>query len=248
MKQILAATALAGAMMASGCATKKYVQNTTAPIQTKVDQVADTTTKHGTAIDENKTQIGQVREQSESGISAAKERAMTAENRANEAMTKATQAGDAATQARSIADKNTQDLTNLNQAVNGLDDFKLQAEVSVPFGFNKWQLTKESKDQLDNLVADKNKFKRYYIAIEGFTDKTGTAEYNASLSRKRADAVVQYLVANHDIPIYRIHMVGLGEQKPADEGKTRASRAKNRRVEVRIFSAGQGSTVSQLSK
>jgi outer membrane protein OmpA-like peptidoglycan-associated protein len=57
---------------------------------------------------------------------------------------------------------------------------------------------------------------------------------------------VQYLVTKHDIPIYRIHMIGLGSDKPAVEGHTRADRAKNRRVEVRIYSADQGATVSQL--
>jgi len=49
---------------------------------------------------------------------------------------------------------------------------------------------------------------------------------NAALSRRRADAVVEYLVAQHDIPIYRIHMVGLGEQKPLEDARNRAANAK----------------------
>jgi outer membrane protein OmpA-like peptidoglycan-associated protein len=88
--------------------------------------------------------------------------------------------------------------------------------------------------------------KRYFVAVQGFTDQVGSSDYNAALSRRRADAVVQYLVAQHEVPIYRVHMIGLGEQKPADEGKNRASRAKNRRVEVRIFSADSATaTLSQ---
>jgi peptidoglycan-associated lipoprotein len=59
------------------------------------------------------------------------------------------------------------------------------------------------------------------------------------LSRRRANSVAEYLVAKHDIPIYRIHMIGLGEEKPVDEGHDRAARAKNRRVEVKVFSADQ---------
>ena len=51
--------------------------------------------------------------------------------------------------------------------------------------------------------------------------------------------MVNYLVAKHDIPIYRIHMIGLGKEKPADEGRGRDARAKNRRVEVKVFSADQ---------
>jgi outer membrane protein OmpA-like peptidoglycan-associated protein len=73
--------------------------------------------------------------------------------------------------------------------------------------------------------------------VEGFTDSTGDKAYNEALSRKRADAVVTYLVSKHDVPIYRIHMIGLGEDKPVDEGKDRAARAKNRRVEVKVFTA-----------
>ena len=50
---------------------------------------------------------------------------------------------------------------------------------------------------------------------------------------------MEYLVAKHDIPIYRIHMIGLGEEKPVEEARNRAARAKNRRVEVKVFSADQ---------
>jgi hypothetical protein len=51
--------------------------------------------------------------------------------------------------------------------------------------------------------------------------------------------VVEYLVAKHDIPIYRIHMIGLGQQRPVDDARTREARAKNRRVEVKVFNADQ---------
>ena len=51
--------------------------------------------------------------------------------------------------------------------------------------------------------------------------------------------MVEYLVAKHDIPIYRIHMIGLGEEKPVDDARSSAARAKNRRVEVKVFSADQ---------
>jgi hypothetical protein len=106
-------------------------------------------------------------------------------------------------------------------------------------------LSADAKKQLDDLVAQHKDMKRYFVAVEGYTDRTGSAQYNAELSRKRADAVVNYLVAKHDIPIYRIHMIGLGKEKPADEGRGRAARAKNRRVEVKIFSADQTMASSQ---
>ena len=75
------------------------------------------------------------------------------------------------------------------------------------------------------------------MTVEGYTDSTGDKAYNEALSRKRADAVVNYLVAKQNVPIYRIHMIGLGEDKPVDEAKNRAARAKNRRVEVKVLTA-----------
>jgi len=95
------------------------------------------------------------------------------------------------------------------------------------------------------MVSSASSNKRYFIAVEGFTDKVGSREYNENLSRRRANSVTEYLVAKHDIPIYRIHMIGLGEEKPVDEGHNRAARAKNRRVEIKIFSADESYTSAQ---
>jgi outer membrane protein OmpA-like peptidoglycan-associated protein len=230
---------LAGALVGTGCATKKYVRNTTAPIQAKVDQVGEQTTKQGQAIEESKNQIKQVDEQAQSGINAAKERAMTAENRANEAMTAANQAGQAAQKNTEAVTHLRGDLQNVQSAVANLDDYKLQTEVTVPFKFDRYNLSDDAKHQLDQLASESSKDKRFFIAVEGYTDQIGTKQYNEALSRRRADAVVQYLVAQHNIAIYRIHMIGLGEQKPVEEARTRAAREKNRRVEVKLFSADQ---------
>lgn len=248
MKQIVAATSvLALSFLAGGCATKKYVRNTTAPVQARVEQVGETTVKQGQAIDENRNKIQDVDQRAEAGISAAKERAMTAENKANEANTAAGNAMQKANQATEIASKATEEISSLRGVVANLDDYKLQAEASVPFKFNQAKLSDEAKADLDKLVADKGRFKRFFIAVEGYTDKTGSAEYNAQLSKRRADAVVNYLVTKHDIPIYRVHMVGLGSQKPAAEGRGREVNAKNRRVEVKIFSADQASMAMNAS-
>jgi len=228
---------LGGALLAGGCATKKYVQQTEAPIQTKVDQVADQANKQGSDIDAAKKDI----ERHETGINAAKERAMTAENKADEAKTAADKADQDAMQAQNTSTENTQAISALHDSVNtalgDLDDYKLQAETAVLFAFGKDALTPEAKEQLDQFVNEHKDAKRYYIAIEGFTDKTGPAAYNDELSRRRAEHVTAYLITKHDIPVFRIQDVGLGKEKPADEGHNRAARAKNRRVEVRLFTA-----------
>jgi len=226
-------------MIATGCATKKYVRETTAPVQAKVDQVGEQTTKQGQAIEEARAQIKQVDESAQSGISGAKERAMTAENRANEAMKSAETANQGVQQNTQAISGVRSDLQNVKSAVANLDDYKMQTEVAVPFAFDRYSLSDDAMQQLDQLAASASKAKRFFIAVEGFTDQVGPTQYNQALSRRRADAVVQYLVAKHNIPIYRIHMIGLGEQKPVEEARTREARAKNRRVEVRLFSADE---------
>jgi outer membrane protein OmpA-like peptidoglycan-associated protein len=237
--QLALSIVLSGAMLAGGCATKKYVRNTAAPIQAKVDQVGEQTNRNTSGLEDSRKEIKAVDERAESGISAAKERAMTADNHAGEAMNKANEAGTAAADARARADKASADIASLRNVVSNIDDYKLAGETTVNFDFNKDKLNASGKEALDKLAADKGSLKRFVVAVEGYTDKTGTADYNSALSQRRANSVVNYLVTQHNIPLYRIYMVGLGSQKPADEGKGREARSKNRRVEVKFFSADQ---------
>ncbi len=85
---------------------------------------------------------------------------------------------------------------------------------------------------------------RYVVEVEGFTDKTGPREYNLALSRRRADAVVRYLV-DKGVPLRRIHMIGLGAtMAPMTDGNAMAqntsespklTRKQQRRVIVRVY-------------
>ena len=226
----------------TGCATKKYVRNTTEPINGKVDQVSARVDQQGKELDSQKQQI----DNTTTGLSATNERAVAADQRAGDALNRADQAGQKADTANTKAetantksDRNTHDIGELRNVISNIDDYKPVKEAVVSFAFDRDILTADGKQKLDELVADKNTLKHYFVAVEGFTDKNGSAEYNAALSRRRADHVVQYLVAQHDIPIYRIHMIGLGSQKPAEDGRTREANAKNRRVEVTIYSSDQ---------
>jgi OOP family OmpA-OmpF porin len=236
---------LGSALAFSGCATKKYVAKTTTPIKGQVDQVEARVNEQGKQINSQQQQL----ENQTTGLSATNERAVAADARATDALNRADAAGKSADQANTTAqtantkaDTANSKISELSQYVSNLDDYKAMKEVAVPFAFNRDTLTKEAKQQLDELVAGKDNFKHYFIAVEGFTDLVGSPEYNAALSRRRADRVVQYLVAQQNIPIYRIHMVGLGAQKPAEEGRTRAANAKNRRVEVTIYSSDPSMT------
>ena len=238
MRVYLATTCIvAGSLLATGCATKTYVRNTTAPIQAKVDQVGTQTTQNTQQIEDTKGQLKQVDDKTQSGINAAQERGSAADQHAADADQHASDAMNQAKQATQMADANSGDLNKLRDVVANIDDYKMQTAATVPFAFDKWALTPSAKEDLDSLASGLSSDKSFVISVEGFTDSTGNRSDNDALSRKRADAVVTYLVAKHDIPIYRIHMIGLGEEKPVDEGRDHAARAKNRRVEVKVFTA-----------
>lgn len=223
---------LTGMLLLGGCATKSYVAKTVDPVKTKVDQV-------GTAQQETQKQL----EGDETKLSATSEKADSADARATDALGRADAASKKADDVRS-------DLRNeLSETVANLDDYKTAGDATVHFAFNSDKLTPEDREQLDQLVSGHTTtLKRYIIAIEGFTDRIGTPEYNLDLSRRRAQAVQTYLVAQHNIPVYRVHIVGLGKQKPVDEGKGRQALAKNRRVEVSVFSADPTVAASQKER
>ena len=226
---------MAGALLGGGCATKKYVKQQVDPVSGKLDQVATKSDQQGQTLDQTRSTLDQTRstqEKDEAALSATNERALSADNHAGEAMTRADDASRKADQAN-------QGLSQLANTVANLDDYKQVTQTTVNFKFNSDKLNSDSKMALDQMVMDQNHYKRFFIAVEGFTDKVGSADYNAALSRRRADAVVEYLVAQHNIPIYRIHMIGLGDQKPVEDARSRAANAKNRRVEVTLYSADQ---------
>jgi outer membrane protein OmpA-like peptidoglycan-associated protein len=224
-----------GALVATGCATKTYVKQQVDPVSGKLTQVAAKTDQQGQTLDQTKQSLDKTQatlEEDETKLSATNERAVSADSRAGQALSRADDASQK-------ADRANQGLDDLKNTVANLDDYKQVAETTVNFKFNSDRLDSDAKMAIDQMVMNQTQYKRFFIAVEGFTDKVGKADYNNALSRRRADSVVEYLVAQHDIPIYRIHMVGLGEQKPVEDARNRAANAKNRRVELTLFSADQ---------
>jgi len=248
---IFAILVMTGALLGAGCATKKFVRQTVDPVSGKLDQVATKSDQQGQTLDQTRQSLDQTKqsldqtrstlEKDETALSATNERALSADNHAGQAMSRADDASRKADQ----ANQGVNDVkTALANTVANLDEYKQVAETTVNFKFNSDKLNNDAKMALDQMVANQNHYKRFFIAVEGFTDKTGSADYNSVLSRRRADAVVEYLVAQHDIAIYRIHMIGLGQQKPVEDARNRAANAKNRRVEVTVFSADQSLAAS----
>jgi outer membrane protein OmpA-like peptidoglycan-associated protein len=148
---------------------------------------------------------------------------------------KAVAAGQQADQAQTLANNAVNGVTTLQNRVANLDNYRVVTETSVLFGFDKDNLTADAKTALDQLANNVPNTKGYIITVEGGTDSTGDAEYNYALSQRRADAVIQYLAAQHNVPAYKIYLIGLGKDKPVDSNRTREGRAKNRRVDIRLM-------------
>jgi len=231
MKRTVVVVLFGATLLVSGCATKNYVRNSVTPVQGKVDQVSDQTNKQGAEIAQTQQDVAR----NAQAISATDEKATAADARAGDALAKANQADQK-------ADQNSRDLGQLRETVANLDDYKVVNHATVLFGLNRATLTDDDKQQLDQIATSASDMKRYFIAVEGYTDQTGSADYNLELSKRRADSVVQYLAGQRDVDFNHIHTIGLGEQKPVDTAKGRDARAHNRRVEVKIYSADSGTT------
>jgi cytochrome c oxidase subunit II len=99
------------------------------------------------------------------------------------------------------------------------------------------KLTADSKYELDNLVNALTTYPNMVIEVAGHTDNTGDPVENKNLSARRAAAVAAYLTTR-GVSAGRLKTVGYGDSKPAAPNDTPENRAKNRRTEFTILSAG----------
>lgn len=218
---------LAASMMASaGCASKNYVKQQTTPLINKTNELDDLTAQNSKAIKDVDSRAQAGIQQVQTAAAAADQKAQTANQAAQQAQTSASNA--------------VQRVDTLQNTVANLDNYHVVTEAAVHFAFNKDNLTKKAKEALDQLAQTLPNTKGYIVTIEGGADSTGPKDYNYALSQRRADAVIQYLASQHNIPAYKIYQIGLGEDKPVDSNKTRAGRAANRRVDVRVMTNTMG--------
>lgn len=221
------------------CATKKFVRQTVDPTNQKVAELDKRTADNGKAIesldDSTKRDISRVDEKIQ-GVDA---RATEADRKAGEGISKANQAAEKADGARTLAEnsltKTGQLEKTFERAFDNLDNYRLASSKSVYFAFNKSGLDPAAKQDLDALAQSLGAHKRFVVEVQGFTDTVGAADYNYSLSEKRATTVVRYLTLQHKVPAYRLHTIGLGKDVPAEGANPREARKMSRRVEVRVF-------------
>jgi len=154
----------------------------------------------------------------------------------NQALTaKAQASADAAAQA---AQKAQTTADTANNRINGLGDFDPIKTITVYFKTGSDALTPEAKTEIDNAAAWVRTQDRrgWVMAVIGYADTTGNSARNIDLSERRANAVIYYIVTKYKMPLNRlVQPFGYGQLEPVADNTTKAGRAKNRRVEIRLM-------------
>jgi outer membrane protein OmpA-like peptidoglycan-associated protein len=228
---------LAGIMVLSGCATRKYVRLQTQALEPAIQEASN-------AAKENAERIDAVDRRAQQGVTAAgaaDQKAVAAQTAANNAQTAATAAqrqADTANQGVQQANTMIKTLETRISNINLSDAYTQSETQTVTFAVNSSTLSPQARSTLDSL-ASKLSGAGFLVELQGFTDNTGSEQYNINLSQRRAEAVTRYLVSKN-IPLFRISVVGLGEEMPVASNNTRDGRTQNRRVEVKVLRAAAG--------
>jgi len=172
----------------------------------------------------------------ESKLSQVEQNAQRLSGQMDELAAVANTAKGGAKAAQETADSAVAGVNATNDRISALDDYVPQAVLAVNFRTGSTVLSADSKTKLDELATKALNAKGYVVEVSGFADATGSIERNRSLSQRRADTVIRYLVENHSIPLRRIVTpYGYGESNPVAENNSRSGRAQNRRVEVKLL-------------
>jgi peptidoglycan-associated lipoprotein len=218
-KLVLAAPILALALGgSSACATKKMVRQRVGEVNDKVETLSKSVEENQERTRANEGKIGEVDQKAQ----AANQRAQAAGQRADEAFT-------AADKVNAKADK-------IDAAAKRLVYEVVLSEDKGNFKFGKAALPEDAQAELDQLVAKlKADPNGAFIEIEGHTDNTGPKDVNYKLGLERAESVKRYLYEHHQVPLHKINVISYGEEKPIAPNKTKAGRAQNRRVVIKVL-------------
>ncbi len=223
---------LAGIMFLSGCATKKYVREQIQTLQPAIQETQN-------AAKENAERIDAVDKRAQQGITDAQ----AADQKATQAGQAAQTAQNAAQAADRKADTANQGVQQSNNRINTLesriasinDNYTQSETQTVTFPVNSATLSDQAKSTLDRIASDLSGQRTgFMLELQGYTDATGSEQYNIGLSQRRAESVERYLVSKN-VPLFRVSIVGLGKDNPIADNKTNEGRAQNRRVEVRVL-------------
>jgi hypothetical protein len=216
-------------------ARKKWVKKQTDPINDRLTELDGINAK-------NAKDIQDVDARAQAGI----RQAQSAADAANQT---ATAAGTQAQQANATAQGASGHVDQLNGTVNGLDQYHQVTEAEITFRHGDPALSADAKKQLDELATGMNSQHGYILELEAHSPLSGSA--GISSSQRLAEAVDRYLVTQHDIPVYRMHFVALGNAQGADASQdpdAKPERVKVSSVHVRLMEnslAAQGAASPQ---
>jgi outer membrane protein OmpA-like peptidoglycan-associated protein len=133
-------------------------------------------------------------------------------------------------------DQNIKDIQENTDRFMALSEYDMKGQATVKFKIGSAKIAPADEEQLKQLAQTATGLKGYIIEVMGYTDSTGNAEMNTKLSEDRAKAVITYLVQQGSVPVRHIVAPGaMGEYGEAAPNETKAGRAENRRVEVKIL-------------
>ena len=236
--QRLSILLLISAMLAAttGCASKGYVRKS-------VNASADTLTAR---IETNESNMKEIRDTLDKRITTVDTRVSGVDSKVAALDTKTTEGmnslkGDVqnvdqrAAQARTTADRAVNDVNVLGQKFQNRNMYNVTDEKSIQFKFDSAKLDMQYLDILDQIAAALMKNPDAIVVLEGRTDSTGDKDYNVRLGERRIEAVRRYLAVDKAVPVYKIHEISFGAEKPVAENKTKDGREKNRAVMMTVM-------------
>lgn len=172
----------------------------------------------------------------EARLTAAEENAQRVSGQIDELMAISNAARGGAKAAQETADAAIEGVNATNQRITAMDDYVVQSTATVNFRVNSARLSPEAKAALDEVATAATTMKGYVIEVTGFASAEGSTAHNKALSERRKQAVVEYLVETHNVPLRRIgQSYGFGELQAVADNTTREGREQNRRVEVKLL-------------
>ena len=206
-------------------ARKKYVQRQLTPVRDRVNELDELTAA-------NTKLIKDVDSRATEGIRLAS-------LKANEADQHAVDAGNRAQVAQQTASQANTHLQGVEKVVGNIDQFQPVSQTEIIFRPGQRVLSKKAKDALDDMATPLKDQKGYIVEVQGFS--SGRGQEAIANSQAMAQSVVRYLVLNHEIPVFRIYTVGMGNapQQPNPDG-TKPRRINGGRVEISLLKNGVG--------
>jgi len=200
-------------------ARKSYVKRQTEPIRDRVNELDELTSA-------NSKQIKDVDSRATAGIKLASDKASQADQHAIDA-------GNKATAAQQSAQQVTTRVQTVETVVSNIDQYKASNQTEIRFRPGQTVLSKNAKDALDQMASGVKGQRGYIIEVQGFSSGKGQAAITTS--QKMAESVVRYLVLNHEIPVYRIYLVGMGNAPVSSDDASKTKRVSGGRVEISLL-------------